>query len=116
MKNPLHQAEAILGHLTPIDIDAAYMIAHALGHHETDILLLDRNSITNVKQIYSDTAPGIPASRFRIRFHGGPIGKGTWHSGTLYSFILDCIAVKIQMEGFEKVRELLRIKQTPGSM
>jgi|WetSurMetagenome_2_1015567.scaffolds.fasta_scaffold02484_4 hypothetical protein len=112
-KNPLHQAESLIGHYKPLSIEKAYEIAKAFGHEETEILLLERNAITTVRQIYVGTSPLILASSFRIRFRGGPIGSGTWYSGTVTSFVLDCLAVKIQIEGFETARRLLREKFQP---
>ncbi len=113
-KNHLSQAEALLGHFKPVDLDCAYTIAYALGHQDTDILLMTPNVRTTVRQVYAGTAPGTPADRISIQFYGGPIGRGAWYTGTVYSFIVDIIAAKIQMEGFEKVRQLLRIKRQSG--
>jgi hypothetical protein len=112
MKNsPLRQAESLLGHFKPIDIECAYTIAYALGQQDADILLGDLDVSTTVRQIYAGTAGGMAADRVRVNFYGGPVGHGSWFKGSLYSFLVDCIAVKIQMEGFESTRKLLRIKR-----
>jgi hypothetical protein len=110
-KNHLRQAESLLGHFAPVDLDCAYLIAYALGHQDTDVFLIGGEAysiaVTNIRQIYAGTATGRPANRVRIRFYGGPVGRGKWYDGTVYSFIVDCVSAKIQMEGFEKVRQLL---------
>lgn len=114
-KNHLKQAEALLGHFKPVDLDCAYTIAYALGHQDTYILLTHPvTTRTTVRQIYAGTAYGCPADKIRIRFYGGPVGHGQWYDGTVYSFILDCISAKIQMEGFERTRALLRVRRQSG--
>jgi hypothetical protein len=108
MKNILQQAESLLGRFKPIDVDCVYSLSHSLGHNETLVKLEKNNQYVSLHQIYTGTAFSIPANRIKVSFYGGPIGYGKWFDGTLYSFILNCIATKIQMEGFEVTRRLLR--------
>lgn len=109
-KNHLKQAEALLGHFKPVDLECACTLAYALGHQDTDVILMTPNVRTTIRQLYAGMATGTPADRISIQFYGGPVGRGAWYTGTVYSFIVDIIAAKIQMEGFEKVRQLLKTK------
>jgi len=112
-KNPLAQAESLLGHFEPVNVDCAYTLTYALGHHDTEFLLLSPNAITTARQIYNGSAYSKLAKKIPIKFYGGPLGGGKWYTGTLHTFLIDCIAAKIQMEGFEKTRQILRMKSCP---
>ncbi len=114
MKNYLRQAESLLGHFKPLDLECAYTILFALDHQDTEIILKEHR--TTVRQIYAGTATGILAERIKFQFYGGPIGHGAWYAGTLYSFLVDCVAARIQLESFDKVRTLLRIKTRSGCL
>ncbi len=110
-KNHLKQAESLVGHYKPINIDTAYTMLYSLGQHDTDVIMKTSQGTqfyTTPRQIYSGTSYGSLAEKIKIIFYGGPVGHGKWYKGTLYSFVLDCVASKIQMEGFAEVRRLLR--------
>jgi hypothetical protein len=112
-KNYLAQAESLLGHFKPVNVDCAYTIAYALGQQDTKILLQDPLVSTTVRQIYAGTAYNMSAKNIKVQFYGGPVGRGKWFTGTLYSYLVDCIAAKIQMEGLHVTKAALRVGRPP---
>jgi hypothetical protein len=45
----------------------------------------------------------------KIKFYGGPLGYGTWHHGSVYTFILDHIANQILTVGYKAIQTKLFI-------
>jgi hypothetical protein len=109
-KNFLAQAESLLGHFKPLDMECVHELIGKLQHGDT--LINDEYSIpTTVDSIYAATAWNMPAERVKVSFYGGPVGHGKWYRGTLISYLLDCIASRIQIDGFTKTRMALGVRK-----
>jgi hypothetical protein len=109
-KNYLAQAESLLGHFKPIDLDCVHELMGKLHHGDTPIN--DQSSIqTTADQICKDLPWNQMAYSVRISFYGGPLGKGRWYKGTLLSWLLDCVASRIAMDGFNATRMALGIRK-----
>jgi hypothetical protein len=107
-KNFLAQAESLLGHFKPIDIDCVHELMGKLYHGDT-IINNEFSMPTTVDQIFKETTWNMPATKIKITFYGGPLSRGKWHKGTLLSYLLDCIAARIQTDGFTKTRMALGV-------
>lgn len=104
-KSPLRGAELILLRYQPIDVVIAQYICKKLKCDEELVLWTkQRKTISDVLSYYSvlDDIKDI-----HIRFYGGPTGYGSWHTGSIWAFILDHVANLILVQGYEKAQELL---------
>lgn len=109
-KNYLAQAESLLGHFKPIDVECVHELMGKLHHGDT-IINDEFSTPTTADQIYKDAAWNLPATKIKVSFYGGPLGKGKWFRGTLLSYLLDCIASRIQMDGFNNTRIALGVRK-----
>lgn len=106
--NYLLQAEDVLEHIKVIDVDTAYEIACRF-HQENEVIRF-KGQEKLFRQVCAGLAPGFRTDMVLIEFYGGPVGCGSWHKGTLCSYIYDIVASKIQMEGLASAIRLLRVQ------
>lgn len=112
--NFLAQAESLLGHFKPLDMSCVHDLMDKLCHLDT--LIQDEFGCdTTVSHLCGrQIDSGADASRVRIKFYGGPLGHGRFFRGTLVTYLIDCVATKIQMEGFTRARILLGVRKRRG--
>jgi hypothetical protein len=106
--NYLSQAEDVLEHVKIMDVDTAYEIARRF-HQENEVIRF-KGQEKLFRQVCAGLAPGFRANMVLIEFYGGPVGCGSWHKGTLCSYVYDFVASKIQMEGLKTAIRLLQVR------
>lgn len=93
---------------TPFTLEKALLVAECF--HQQDEPILVNTIKVSLRQLMSGYYPKTLANLVRIKFYGGPVGHGKWFEGTVWSFILDTVAVSIQTQGYQKTLQLLRAK------
>lgn len=102
IKHPINAAKAILTPFLPMGIDCAYSLCQLLNC-ETEVFLW-QNKRTTMEQLVVHYSPSADLTKIHIKFYGGPIGRGSWHTGNILTFLLDHIANNVIMEGYLKTK------------
>ncbi len=95
--------------MKPFTLKEAIAVAECF--HQQDEPLLVSGIKVSLRQLTLGYCPKTLANSIRITFYGGPVGKGGWYKGTVWSFILDIIATGIQTQGYQKTLQRLRTGQ-----
>jgi len=106
--NYLLQAEDVLEHTRVMNVDVAYEIARRFGQDSIVVRFNGQEKL--FCHVCAGLAPDFRADMVLIEFYGGPVGRGSWHKGTLCSYIYDIVASKIQMEGLKTAIRLLQVR------
>ncbi|GMU26203.1 MAG: hypothetical protein AMXMBFR16_11080 [Candidatus Uhrbacteria bacterium] len=101
----LKQAEIYLDTFNPIDVSTASYLLAAL-HYSGDDVYYDGEQYT-VSSLLTRFTNNTLAADVKIRFYGGPVGKGQWYWGNVYTLIADRIAAIIQLQGLTNVINLI---------
>jgi len=103
---PLRAADLLLSQFKPINVEVVYKICQILCCEDDEFIW--HGARKTVKYFLNQYSLFIDIKEIRIRFYGGPIGRGCWHNGSLWSFILDHVANHILTEGFVTTQALLK--------
>lgn len=106
-RRPIRGAELILSSYRPLNIDTVYCLCMVLKC-ENEIFLWQGERKT-IRQLTGHYTPQKDIREIRIRFYGGPLKRGAWHEGSIFSFLLDHIANRILTDGYQATKELLWI-------
>lgn len=99
---PLSGAKAILSHFMPVDIECVYSFCCLLQCE--DEVFLWQNQRTTMQHLVGHYSPSADVCKIAIKFYGGPLGRGAWHTGSVLAFLLDHIANTIIMDGYLKTK------------
>jgi len=105
-RRPIKAAEILLSKYKNLTIYHAVWICQRLDCNMEEFLW--QNKPTTIDSLNQSLLP--PCSKIqeiKIKFYGGPIGFGTWHHGSIYTFILDHIANQILTIGYKAVKDKL---------
>jgi hypothetical protein len=105
MKYLQQASQLIANRWSVLTVRDVFIISNRFGHAESEVV--HNHELKTIAKLFRRCAPEFRADQIYIRFYGGPIGKGRWFSGTLWSFVHDIVAAKIQMEGVKGAISLL---------
>jgi hypothetical protein len=104
-KHPLTTATYIFNQYDPVDLATAYQIALKLGCKNA--LVLHEGEYTALKDLVLEYSEETTCDKVKIKFWGGPPGFGTNYFGTVRTYIIDCIANALVIDGYRHVLLLL---------
>jgi hypothetical protein len=102
----LQYAEHLLKKFEPLSLGYTLDVIYYLGGQDDDIFFKGtRHTIAELLcTLYSNYRP----REIHIRFYGGPPTRGRWVVGSVYSYVLDKIALKITNDGYMEARRVLK--------
>ncbi len=103
--NDLQAAEKILGAFAPITLAAAVDVAFLMGV-DTEYVFYGCKGCS-LRQLAQCFCESKMAREIHVKFWGGPPGKGTWHRGSIETFLLDHILLYAARYGWQKINECL---------
>jgi hypothetical protein len=105
-RHPLRAASFILSRYKPIDIDEAYALCKVLECEDEDFVWQGKRA--TLKTLVSHYSSLVHTHTVQIRFVGGPLGRGAWYNGTVWTFILDHIANYILTDGYSVIQSKIK--------
>jgi hypothetical protein len=97
-RHPLSGAKAILGKFMPISIDCAFSISQVLKCDTEEFFW--QGQLITMQHLAGHYSPSADTCKIALRFYGGPHGRGAWHTGSVWAFLMDHVANMILTDGY----------------
>jgi hypothetical protein len=101
----LQAAKRVLGAYAPLTLAAAVDVAYLLGI-DMEIVIYGRKGIS-LRQLAHCFRESKMAREVHVKFFGGPPGRGTWHRGSVETFLLDNLLVYATRFGWASTNDRL---------